>query len=263
MLRIAVIGAGRMGQAIASEIATSADLKLAGVCIRESGKPAAITWLAAIGLLPLVPVVTDPRDIFGNADVAIDFSLPDACVSVAEAAVQEKIPLVCGVTGLDAISLSALQAASADIPLLYERNMSFGIAVMQGLVQQAAAVLGNDFAASIAETHHRHKRDAPSGTALKLGEALAAGRGEDFQTVYHYDPDGSLGKPSAGDIVYSVSRQGENPGEHSVRFASDNEILQLTHKVTNRRVFAQGALRAASWLVGQRVGFYSLRDIVS
>ncbi len=263
MLRIALIGAGRMGQAIASEIAASADMKLAGVCVRESGKSAAIARLAAIGVLPEVPVVSQPRDILRNADVAIDFSLPDACLSVAAAAVQEKIPLVCGVTGLDAISLSALRAASANIPLLYERNMSFAIALMQGLVQQAAAALGSNFSASIAEIHHRHKRDAPSGTALKLGEALAAGRGQVFQTVCHYDPDGSLGEPSAGDIVFSVSRQGENPGEHSVRFASNNEVLQLTHQVTNRRVFAQGALRAAGWLVGQRAGFYSLRDIVA
>jgi 4-hydroxy-tetrahydrodipicolinate reductase len=263
MLRIALIGAGRMGQAIATEIAATADLELAGVCVRESGMAAAISRLRAIGGLPEVPVVCQPRDILRNADVAIDFSLPDACAAVAAAAVRERTPLVCGVTALDATSLSALQAASAHIPLLYERNMSFGIAVMQRLVEQAAAALGSEFNASIAEIHHRHKRDAPSGTALKLGEALAAGRGQEFQTVYHYDPDGSLGEPSAGDIVYSVSRQGENPGEHLVRFASDNEILQLIHQVSNRRVFAQGALRAAGWLVGQRAGFYCLRDIVA
>ena len=263
MLRIALIGAGRMGQAIATEIAASADLELAGICVREGGESAAIARLQAIDGLPEVPVVSDPRDILRIADVAIDFSLPDACAAVAAGAAQDKTPLVCGVTGLDPISLTALRTASAAIPLLYERNMSFGIALMQRLVQQAAAVLGSDFSVSIAEVHHLHKRDAPSGTALKLGEALAAGRGQEFQTVYHYDPDGSLGAPSAGDIAYSVSRQGENPGEHSVRFASDNEILQLSHQVTNRRVFAQGALRAAAWLVGQRAGFYGLRDIVA
>jgi 4-hydroxy-tetrahydrodipicolinate reductase len=263
MLRVALIGAGRMGQAIATEIAASADLELAGVCVREGGKSAAIAMLKEIGDLPDVAVVSDLREILHNADVAIDFSLPGACVTVAAAAVREKTPLVCGVTGLDATSIAALQAASVDIPLLYERNMSFGIALMQRLVQQAAAVLGGEFRASIAEVHHRHKRDAPSGTALKLGEALAAGRHQEFQVIYHYDPDGCLGEAAPGDIVYSVSRQGENPGEHSVRFASANEILQLTHQVTNRRVFAQGALRAAGWLVGQRAGFYGLRDIVA
>jgi 4-hydroxy-tetrahydrodipicolinate reductase len=262
MLRIALIGAGRMGQAVAIEIAASADLELAGVCVRGGGESAAIARLKAIDGLPEVPVVSHPRDILRIADVAIDFSLPDACAAVAATAAQEETPLVCGVTGLDPICLSALQAASAAIPLLYERNMSFGIALMQRLVQQATAALGSDFRASIAEVHHRHKRDAPSGTALKLGEALAAVRGQQFQSVYHYDPDGSLGEPSASDIVYSVSRQGENPGQHSVRFVSDNEILQLSHQVTNRRVFAQGALRAAAWLVGQRAGFYALRDIV-
>ncbi len=263
MLRIALVGAGRMGQAIVSEIAASPGLELAGVCVRKSGQAAAIERLAAVGLSTSTPLVTDPRDIFGNADVAIDFSLPQASVSVADAAVAARKPLVCGVTGLDSTSLSALHAASATIPLLYDRNMSIGIAVMLGLVQQAAAALGNGFSASIAETHHRHKRDAPSGTALKLGEVLAKGRGQDFQAVYHYDPDSSRDHPSAGAIVYSVTREGENPGEHTVRLVGSNEILQLTHQVTNRRVFAQGALRAAGWLVDQRQGFYSLRDITA
>lgn len=263
MLRIALVGAGRMGQAIVSEIAALPGLELAGVCVRKSGQAAAIERLAAVGLGTDTPVVTDPREIFGNADVAIDFSLPQASVSVADAAVAAKKPLVCGVTGLDSTGLSALYAASATIPLLYDRNMSIGIAVMMGLVQRAAAALGNDFSASVVDIHHRHKRDAPSGTALKLGEALAKGRGREFQAVYHYDPDGSRDKPSAGDIVFAVTREGENPGEHSVRFTGSNEILQLTHQVTNRRVFAQGALRAACWLVDQRQGFYSLSDITA
>ncbi|MCI0516618.1 MAG: 4-hydroxy-tetrahydrodipicolinate reductase [Woeseiaceae bacterium] len=263
MLRIALIGAGRMGQAIVSEIATSPDLILAGVCVREGGESAAITRLSALGVSPDVPVLSRPQDILRNADVVVDFSLPDACESVANAAGRQGIPLVCGLTGIDARGRSALRDASAHIPVLYERNMSLGIAVMQGLVRQAASVLGSDFSASIAETHHRHKRDAPSGTALQLGEVLAAGRGQPFDSVYYYDQDGTLGPPAAGDIVYSVTRQGENPGEHSVIFASDNEVLELTHRVTNRRVFAQGALRAAAWLVSQPAGYYGLSDLVA
>lgn len=263
MLRIALIGAGRMGQAVAREILASPDLTLAGVCVREGGEAAAIRRLSALGVPADIAVSGRPSDILAHADIAVDFSLPGACASVAAAAVERRTPLVCGVTGLDANGRLALQAASAHIAVLYERNMSLGIAVMQGLVRQAASVLGSDFRASIAETHHRHKRDAPSGTALLLGEVLAAGRGQQFDAVCHYDPDGTKAPAGPGDIVFAVTREGENPGEHTVRFASDDETLEMTHRVTNRRVFARGALRAAAWLVGRRPGYYSLADTIA
>jgi 4-hydroxy-tetrahydrodipicolinate reductase len=141
--------------------------------------------------------------------------------------------------------------------------MSIGIAVMQTLLQQAAKSLGSDYTASIEEIHHRHKVDAPSGTALKLGETVAKSRGQDFGAVYHYDPDGSGDKPSETDIVFTVGRLGENPGEHTVTFTNGMESLQLRHQVADRQVFASGALRAARWLVSRQPGLYSIADIAA
>jgi 4-hydroxy-tetrahydrodipicolinate reductase len=263
MLRIALIGAGRMGQAVMLQIAAAPDLALAGVCAREQGKAAAADAIVAAGLDSGVPVVADPAKIVPAADVVIDFSLPRAVGPVIAAAIAARKPLVCGVTGLDDAAVADIQAASQKIPLLYDRNMSIGIAVLSRLLQQACAALGSDFSASVAETHHRHKVDAPSGTALKLGEIVAKGRGQDFASVYRYDPQGKLGEPGTSDIVYAVRREGDNPGEHRICFTSDSESLELIHKVTDRKVFAEGAIRAARWLVAQPEGLYNVGDIAA
>ncbi|MEQ9561514.1 MAG: 4-hydroxy-tetrahydrodipicolinate reductase [Woeseiaceae bacterium] len=261
MLKLALIGAGRMGKAIMRQVAASNDLQLTGICVRPGNAAAAGEACTDAGISEPPRIVTAPAELPGNADVVVDFSLPDANRSVLEAAVAAHVPLVCGVTGLDQASMAAIRDASSRIPILYDRNMSIGIAVMQNLLRQAAASLGSEYTASIDEIHHRHKVDAPSGTALKLGETLAGSRGQDFTAVYHYDPDGTLGEPAATDIVFTVSRLGENPGEHAVTFANDMESLELRHKVTDRQVFASGALRAARWLVSRQPGLYSIADI--
>lgn len=261
MLRVALIGAGRMGRALAREIAAAPDLELTGVCVRDAGTASATEFAQMTGLSTKMAVLSSATAILQSADVVIDFSSCDATSAVVAGAVLSRKPLVCGVTGLDAPALESFRAASAHIPLFYDRNMSTGIAVMQKLVQLAAGALGSNFAASVSETHHRHKADAPSGTALKLGEALALGRRDDFRSVYFFDPDGSGDVPAASAIVFHATRHGDNPGEHSVSFATENESLTLTHKVANRQVFAVGALRAARWLVGRPNGLYSAGDI--
>jgi 4-hydroxy-tetrahydrodipicolinate reductase len=261
MLNIALVGAGRMGQAIMREIAVAGDLRLAAVCVRDGRVPDARIVASDAGFDRSVQIVSDPRLASGMADVVIDFSLPDAATATLDAALAAGKPLVSGVTGLDDHIMAAMRHASTVIPVLYDRNMSIGIAVMQKLVQQAAESLGGDFAVSVSETHHRHKIDAPSGTALKLGEALARSRGELFANVYHYDPDGSKGEPPAGAIVFHATRSGEHPGEHVVTFSSESESVELKHAVTSRQLFARGALRAARWLAGQEPGLYSIADI--
>jgi 4-hydroxy-tetrahydrodipicolinate reductase len=243
------------------QIAASNDLKLAGVCVRQGNAAAAAEACADAGIAGRPSIVTEPAGLVGEADVVVDFSLPDANRSILEATIAARKPLVCGVTGLDEDSMAAMQNASSRIPILYDRNMSIGIAVMQNLLRQAATSLGSNFTASIDEIHHRHKVDAPSGTALKLGETLAKSRGQEFAAVYHFDPDGALSEPAATDIVFTVSRLGENPGEHTVTFANDMESLELRHKVADRQVFASGALRAARWLVSRQPGLYSVADI--
>ena len=228
-----------MGRAIAASIATRDDLALASLWVRDTGGDD----------FPELPdralISADVSAVAQAADVLIDFSLPEGTTAVLAAATDAGKPLVCGVSGLGEKQLAAMQRAADSIAIVFDRNMSLGIAVLQGLVTQAATALGGDFDIEVQETHHVHKLDAPSGTALKLGEALAAARGT-----------------AADDIHYEVERRGEVPGDHTVVFRSPNETLTFTHSVTTRDVFAEGALRAATWIVHQTPGLYSMRDVL-
>ncbi len=188
----------------------------------------------------------DLEAVVKGADVIIDFSLPEGTVEVLAVAVRHNTPLVCGVSGLDAHQMATLDRAASDIPIVYDRNMSLGIAVLDRVVRQAAAALGADFSVEISETHHVHKKDAPSGTALKLGEAIAEARG---------DANTDL-------ISFASERRGEVPGDHEVTLSSDTERLTFAHSVTTRQVFADGALRAASWIVGRAPGRYNMHDVL-
>jgi 4-hydroxy-tetrahydrodipicolinate reductase len=213
-----------MGQSIAERIAAQADLQLAG------------TWKRGDDLDALV----------ASCDVLIDFSLPEATGAILASARQHRVPLVCGVSGLSDSQMSSLDAAGGDIAILYDRNMSLGVAVLEDIVRQASRVLGSEFAVEIHETHHVHKIDAPSGTALKLGEAVASARGSD-----------------PADIKYVSERRGEVPGDHEVILRSATETLTFGHSVTTRQVFADGALRAARWIADQPPGRYSMHDVLA
>lgn len=263
-MKIAVLGAGRMGAEVMRAIGRADDCRLTGLWAR-SGNPILDRDLSELaGRDAEQAQASDDLDaVIVAADVAIDFSLPRATRIVAEACVKAGTPLVCGVTGLDDEALDALDAASDRIPLLYDRNMSTGIAVLGRLVEEAAGALGPEYQAEIHETHHVHKKDAPSGTALKLGEVLAAARGQVFAAVSHYDPADTGDSGPGGSIVFRVTRRGEVPGEHSVRFVSAEESLELRHAVVSRAVFADGALHAARWLVTQAPGLYSARDALA
>ncbi len=213
-----------MGRAIAACIEQQADLELAGIWTREGNLD----------------------EIVALADVVIDFSLPEGTEQVLDAVVSYGKPLVCGVSGLNDSQMAILEKAARDVPLLYDRNMSLGVAVLERVLREAAAALGPGFDVEISETHHVHKKDAPSGTALKLGEAIAAVR-EDI------DPS---------EIRYHVERRGEVPGDHEVVLRSATEELRLGHSVTTRHVFAEGALRAARWLVNRDAGLYGMSDLL-
>lgn len=253
VIRIGIAGAGRMGTAIADLVAASDDLSVAGFWTRHPGKliDAALPDTAYAG--------DDLERLLALSDVLVDFSLPDGTERVAPAAAKAGVPLVCGVSGLSDTQYDGLRAASRDVPVVYDRNMSQGVAVLKRLVQSAAAALPGEFEIRIDETHHVHKMDAPSGTALKLGEAAAAARGLDFRDAMHYDDATS---PAAGQIGFAVERTGEVPGDHAVTFANDAERLTLEHSVRTRDVFARGALTAARWIVGRPAGFYSMDDVL-
>lgn len=251
-IRISILGRGRMGQEVQRYITDSDDLILAGIWARTDG---------AGESHPPALQSDNLSSVLSSAQVAVDFTLPDVTDDVIRATVGAKTPLVCGVSGLSESTRQLMADAAKEIPVLYDRNMSLGVAVLQQLVQLAGAALGDQFEAEIHETHHMHKIDAPSGTALQLGEALAASRGQSLTDVRHYDPCGNS-VPAKGKIHFDVTRRGEVPGEHSVLFKSDNESLSLTHKVSDRRVFAAGAITAARWLVNQPAGLYSMQDVI-
>ena len=235
-LRVGIVGAGRMGLAIISEIGASDAYDVASVWVRDPES------LADIETPSGAVLSSDLDHVFEPAGVAVDFSLPEATDAVIAAALRSSTPLVCGVSGLDDRQLAALEEAGKAIPVVYDRNMSQGATVLEDLVERAAASLGAGFSVTIRETHHVHKKDAPSGTALKLGESVARAR----DTA----------------IEYESERRGEVPGDHDVVFSSPTETLTLAHSVTTRHVFAIGALRAAAWAAGSEPGFYSMRDVL-
>lgn len=212
-----------MGQAIAAIVETTDDLQLAGV------------WKRGDDLQALVH----------SADVLIDFSLPGGTDRVLDVVAAAGIPLVCGVTGLDDRQLQRLDAVATEIAVVYDRNMSRGIAVLDVALRQVAHALPAGFSVAVTEVHHVHKKDAPSGTALKLAEALAVARGV-----------------ALADIAIASERRGEVPGDHEVSFISESERLTLLHSVTSRTVFAEGAIAAARWIVNQPAGRYSMRHVL-
>ena len=251
-IKVAVLGRGRMGQELERCIAEADDLSLSGVWVRSH----------AANNNDSQSIHSDSLStVLSSAQVAIDFTLPKATESIIRAAVNAKTPLVCGVSGLPESVHQLMVSASAEIPILHDRNMSPGIAVLQQLVQLVGSTLGDEFEVEIHETHHVHKIDAPSGTALQLGEGLASSRKQVFDEVYHYDPSGES-RPAKGQIQFGVTRHAEVPGEHTVLFKGALESLSLMHKVDNRRVFAMGALTAARWLIGQQPGLYNMPDLI-
>ncbi len=252
-LRIAMAGAGRMGQAIIAAIEGRKDVTLASVWQRAAAPAATGAVLRS----------DDVEAVAAAADVVIDFSLPDGTVRVVEACRALSKPLVCGVSGLDTHQYALLDEAARNIPIVYDRNMSQGIAVLQALVSRAVAALGNDFEVGIGEVHHVHKKDAPSGTALKLGEAVAAARGRQLTDLAWYGPEADTAEPRSGQIRFDVERRGEVPGEHTLTFSSPTETVTLGHSVTTRGVFADGAVRAALWVAGRPPGRYDMGDVLT
>jgi 4-hydroxy-tetrahydrodipicolinate reductase len=195
--------------------------------------------------------------------VAIDFTVPAATARHATACAAGGHALVVGTTGLDDGGLSALQAAARQVPVLYARNMSLGVTVLTELARQAAVLLGPDFDVEITEAHHRDKKDSPSGTALQLGEAVASARGRQLAEVAVYSrPRLAAAARPAGAIGFVSVRGGAIVGDHTVLLAGKEELLELTHRATDRALFARGALRAAGWLVGKPAGLHTLRDVL-
>jgi 4-hydroxy-tetrahydrodipicolinate reductase len=261
---IAVMGAsGRMGQMLIDTIMASDKAHLAGVTERPGH-----AWIGrdlgeAMGKAPTgVRVADDPLEVIVTAQAVIDFTTPAATLAHAQLTAQARCVHVIGTTGLSDSDIAALDAAARHAVIVRAGNMSLGVNLLTRLAQQVAQALDADFDVEIIEAHHRHKVDAPSGTALMLGEAVARGRGVDLADVSDRGRDGMTGERKRGDIGFAALRGGDIVGEHDVIFAGAGERIVLRHVATDRGIFARGALRAALWGQGQAPGHYAMLDVL-
>ena len=261
LIRVGVLGAGgRMGQAIIAQIGDTRGVVLAGALERAGhpscGRP------AGPGHPQTLTICSNIGAIAHNCDVLIDFSVPAALAVTLEAAQEGRCALVIGTTGLEAEHHAAIDAAARDIAVLQAANTSLGVTLLARLVEQAAAALGPDWDIEIAELHHRLKVDAPSGTALALGEAAAAGRGIDLAAQSARGRDGITGARIEGQIGFASLRGGSAAGDHMVLLATEGERIELWHRAENRSIFARGALKAAQWIAGRKSGRYAMADVL-
>ncbi|TNC72402.1 4-hydroxy-tetrahydrodipicolinate reductase [Rubellimicrobium roseum] len=261
---LVVTGAsGRMGQTLVRLVAGSDKARLVGA-VERPGNP----WVGrdvgeAMGGAALGVVVTDdPLEAFAKAQGVIDFTSPAATVEFAGLAAQARAVHVVGTTGLEAEHLQRLSAAARHAPIIRAGNMSLGLNLLTALTRKVAEALGEDWDVEIVEAHHRMKVDAPSGTALMLGEAAAAGRGVALEEVSDRGRDGITGARTRGHIGFASLRGGDIVGEHDVIFAGEGERVILRHVATDRAIFARGALRAALWGQDRAPGEYSMMDVL-
>jgi len=263
-MRIAVLGAaGRMGQALTRALAETPGCTIAGG-IETEGAPAIGQDLGAVaGLDPVgVAITHDPVALFAHVDGVLDFTSPAATVAFAGLAAQARIVHVIGTTGFSDDDLAKLEAAARHATIVKAGNMSMGVNLLAALTARVAATLGPEFDIEILEMHHRHKRDAPSGTSLMLGAAAAKGRDVALAEHSVRTRDGDTGPRRTGDIGFAALRGGDVVGEHRVIFAGPGERIELTHIASDRRIFARGAVRAALWARGRPPGLYSMADVL-
>jgi 4-hydroxy-tetrahydrodipicolinate reductase len=240
MARIGIIGSeGRMGQALVSAIAAAGEVHAGG--IDQGG---------------------DPLALARASDVLVDFSSPHALEANLDAAMAAGVPIVVGTTGLEERHHWLCDNAATKIAVLQTGNTSLGVTLLAHLVREAASRLGDDWDIEIAETHHRRKVDAPSGTALLLGEAAAAGRGITLSGQSERGRDGITGAREAGNIGFASLRGGSVAGDHTVHFLADDERIALSHLAENRAIFARGAVKAAQWLIGRAAGRYTMPEVL-
>ena len=263
-LRVGVLGcAGRMGRALVRTISAATDAEVVG-----GTEPPGSPWLgqdagAPVGLPDLgCAIDADPRALFERADVVLDFTVPAVTALHAGLAAETGIAYVLGTTGTGAAEDQAVWTAAKHAVVVRAANMSLGVNVLLALARKAAGALDLDFDADVLEYHHKHKVDAPSGTALALGQAIAAARRQDHDKVATWTRRGQTGARKRGDIGYAVLRGGDVVGEHTVYFAVDGERIELTHRATNRDIFARGALAAARWTWGKTPGLYGMADVL-
>lgn len=263
-LRVAILGvSGRMGRALLSAVDETPGAILSGASVsagsRWVGKDAAIP---AGGATCGVPISADAAGAIRRATVAIDFTLPDATSANVQACVAAGCPMIIGTTGHDAATRQEIEQAAQRIAIVIAPNMSLGVNLLMKLTQLAAQTLDDSYDIEVFEAHHRNKKDAPSGTALALGGAAAAGRGVALDDATDVARHGVTGARRRGAIGFAVFRGGDVVGDHTVTFAGIGERIELTHRAGDRMAFARGALKAAQWIAGRKPGLYSMQDVL-
>ncbi|HKJ84373.1 MAG TPA: 4-hydroxy-tetrahydrodipicolinate reductase [Mariprofundaceae bacterium] len=263
MTRMIVAGAGgRMGRMLVRAVSEAKGVELVGATESQGslhvGDDTGV--VAGIGETG-VPVVSE-LDALPEADAVIDFTAPAATLEMARYAAEKGLRMVIGTTGFSDDESVRLRDTLKDLPVVMASNYSVGVTLALQLIRQAAAVLGAEYDAEIIEAHHRHKVDAPSGTALSMGQSVAEGRGVDLKQAAVYAREGVTGPRQSGDIGFAVIRAGSIVGEHTAMFAGDEERLEIRHVASDRMAFARGAVRAADWLMMQDRGWYDMRDVL-
>ena len=263
-VRIAVVGAGgRMGRMLVQAVVEAEGLRLA-VATEQAGSSllgADAGELAGVGRLD-VPLVEDLSSVLDAFDVLIDFTSPAATMAHLELCRSAGKRMVIGTTGLDEPQRAAITSAGETIGIVFAPNMSIGVNLCFKLLDMAARVLGDEVDIEIIEAHHRHKVDAPSGTALRMGEVIAEALGRDLKEVAVYGREGHTGARERRTIGFETIRAGDVVGEHSVWFAADGERIEIAHKASNRMTFARGAARAARWIAGREHGRFDMQDVL-
>jgi len=264
MIRIAIHGAaGRMGHALIQSCVQTPQLTLAAA-IERPGSPAVGADAGTMaGLAPQGILVTDHLTaVINDCDVLIDFTRPEPGLAALELCQRHGKRMVIGTTGFSAEQRATIEAASRDIPVMLAPNMSVGVNLCLKLLEIAAKVIGDSTDIEIIEAHHRHKVDAPSGTALRMGEVIAAALGRNLQECAVWGREGHTGERDPRSIGFSVIRAGDIVGEHTVMFADEGERVEITHNASSRMTFAKGAMRAAVWLADRPAGLFDMQDVL-
>jgi 4-hydroxy-tetrahydrodipicolinate reductase len=262
-MNVVIAGAsGRMGRVLLEAVAAAPDMRLFAALERSGSPFIGRDAGELVGAPQLAAIHEDLDESLAGAHVLIDFTRPEATLAHIEACRKHKVALVIGTTGFDEAGKATILAASRDIPIVFAPNMSVGVNLVFKLLDMAAKVLDEGYDIEIVEAHHRHKVDAPSGTALRMGEVIAKALGRDLKECAVYGREGVTGERQASTIGFATVRGGDIVGDHTALFATVGERVEISHKASSRMTFALGALRAARFLADKRSGLYDMQDVL-
>ncbi|MBV1776796.1 4-hydroxy-tetrahydrodipicolinate reductase [Burkholderiaceae bacterium DAT-1] len=262
-MRIAIAGVnGRMGKVLVESVLNAEGCVLSGALVREGSPLVGTDAGVLVGREAGVQISSDVRQALSQSDVLIDFTRPDATLAYLTICRELGVGMIIGSTGFDDAGKAAIQSAGADISIVFAANFSVGVNLAFKLLETASRVLSHGYDIEIVEAHHRHKVDAPSGTALALGEVIARTLGRDLKTDAVYGREGITGERDPSTIGFATVRGGDVVGDHTVMYLGTGERLEITHKASSRATFAQGAVRAARWLAGKPAALYSMQDVL-